>query len=69
MRGDTNGGWPHLLSIGSKLLVISLVFFWVHKLLIYKRITENRVAVGFLGFNTDPEVEVEVQGNTPMEMR
>ena len=47
----------------------SLELLRVHKLLIYKRITENRVAVGFLGFNTDPEVEVEVQGNTPMEMR
>lgn len=38
----------------------SLELLRVHNLLIYKRITENRVAVGFLGFNTDPEVEVQV---------
>ena len=38
----------------------SLELLRVQKLLIYNRITENRVAVGFLGFNTDPEVEVQV---------
>jgi len=38
----------------------SLELLSIHKLLIYKRITDNRVAVGFLGFNTDHEVEVEV---------
>jgi len=38
----------------------SLELLKVQKLIIYKRITENRVAVGFLGYNTDPEVEVEL---------
>ena len=38
----------------------SLELLRVQKLIIYKRIGENRVAVGFLGFNTDPEVEVEL---------
>ena len=47
----------------------SLELLRVHNLLIYKRITENRVAVGFLGFNTDPEVEVGVSGHTLREMR
>ena len=38
----------------------SLELLQVQKLIIYKRIGENRVAIGFLGFNTDPEVEVEL---------
>ena len=45
----------------------SLELLQVQKLIIYKRIGENRVAIGFLGFNTDPEVEVEVgvTGSSP----
>ena len=39
----------------------SLELLSIHKLLIYNRITDNRIAIGFLGFNTDPEVEVEVE--------
>ena len=47
----------------------SLEMLRIHKLLMYKRISENKVAVGFIGFNTSPEVEVEVSGHTLREMR
>jgi len=38
----------------------SLELLRVQKMVNYKRITENRVAVGFIGFNTDPEVDIEL---------
>ena len=39
----------------------SLEMLRIHKLIIYKKISENAVAINFLGFNTDADVEVEIE--------
>ena len=46
--------------IAPSRFIESLEILRLHKLLFYQKIKENRVLVGFEGFNTDPEVEVEV---------
>ena len=42
-------------------LMDSLEMLRIHKLIIYKKISENAVAINFLGFNTDADVEVEIE--------
>ena len=42
-------------------LMDSLEMLRIHKLIIYKKISENTVAINFLGFNTDADVEVEIE--------
>ena len=42
-------------------LMDSLEMLRIHKLIIYKKISENSVAINFLGFNTDAYVEVEIE--------
>lgn len=42
-------------------LMDSLELLRIHKLIIYKKISENTVAINFLGFNTDADVEVEIE--------
>ena len=41
----------------------SLELLRLQKLLIFKRIGADKVIVGFEGFNTDPEAEIEVSGH------
>ena len=41
----------------------SLELLRLQKLLIFKRIGADKVIIGFMGFNTDPEAEIEVSGH------
>jgi len=41
----------------------SLELLRLQKLLIFKRIGADKVIIGFEGFNTDPEAEIEVSGH------
>ena len=41
----------------------SLELLRLQKLLIFKRIGADKVLIGFEGFNTDPEAEIEVSGH------